>query len=75
MARMSGKSQRKATRAHRECAGARGFVRLEIQTRRADAGLIWTVAETLRGEPGKAMQLCTTLEKALVGPHVKNAHP
>jgi hypothetical protein len=70
---MSGKSQRKATSAHRKRAGARGFVHLEVQARKADAGLIRTVAETLRGESGRAMQLRATLEKALVDPQMKNA--
>lgn len=70
---LSGKSQRKATRAHRRRAGARGLVRLEVQARRTDSGLIRTVAETLRGEPERAARLRSTLEKVLIDPKVKTA--
>ena len=46
---MASKSQRKATRTHRRRAAARGFVRVEVQAPKKDAGLIRALAETLRG--------------------------
>jgi hypothetical protein len=62
---MASKSQRKATSAHRRRAAALGLVRVEVQARRADAGLIRAVAETLRGRPEKADPLRFVLTKAL----------
>jgi hypothetical protein len=70
---MASKSQRKATSAHRRRAAARGLVRLEVQAPKRDAGLIRAVAQTLRGEQGKAKELRLMLENALVGPEVKTA--
>ena len=70
---MAGKSQRKATTAHRRRAAARGLVRLEVQAPKRDAGLIRAVAETLRGEPERAKALRSTLENTLVSPAVKTA--
>jgi hypothetical protein len=48
---MATRSQRKATRAHRTRAAQRGLVRVEVQARKQDAGLIRALAETLRGRP------------------------
>jgi hypothetical protein len=62
---MASKSQRKATNTHRRRAEARGLVRVEVQARRADAGLIRAVAERLRGLPEKAEPLRSALTKAL----------
>jgi hypothetical protein len=70
---MASKSQRKATRAHRRRAAARGFVRVEVQAPKKDAGLIRALAETLRGHADKAAALRSTLAKALVHPEVKTA--
>ena len=70
---MASKSQRKATRTHRRRAVARGLVRVEVQTRRSDAGLIRTLAETLRGERKKAKVLRSVLEKELIEPEVRTA--
>jgi hypothetical protein len=69
----STKSQRKATRAHRRRAAARGLVRVEVQTPKRDARLIRAVAETLRGRAQQANALRTTLAKALVHPKAKTA--
>lgn len=63
---MTGRVQTRATAAHRRRARARGLVRVEVQAARKDAGLIRTVAETLRGEADKARALRSTLEKALL---------
>jgi hypothetical protein len=70
---MATKSRRKATRAHRRRAAARGLVRLEVQAPKKDAGLIRALAATLRGKAGKAEALRSTLAKALLHPEVKTA--
>jgi len=70
---MASKSQRKATRMHRRRATARGFVRVEVQAPKKDAGLIRALAETLRDKPEKAEALRSTLAKALIHPEVKTA--
>jgi hypothetical protein len=70
---MASKSQRKATRMHRRRVAARGLVRVEVQAARRDTGLIRALAETLRGEAGKAEALRSTLAKALTHPEVKTA--
>jgi hypothetical protein len=68
---MASKSQRKAIRTHRRRAAARGFVRVEVQAPRRDAGLIRALAETLRGDAAGALR--STLAKALTHPEVKTA--
>jgi hypothetical protein len=70
---MASKSQRKATRSHRRRAVARGFVRVEVQAPKKDAGLIRALAQTLRGQADKAEALRSTLAKALIHPHAKTA--
>ena len=70
---MASKSQRKATRTHRRRAAARGFVRVEVQAPKQDAGLIRALAEVLRSRAEKAEALRSTLAKALVHPEVKTA--
>jgi hypothetical protein len=70
---MASKSQRKATRAHRRRAEARGFVRVEVQASKKDAGLIRALAETLRGEAEKAEALRSTLAKAVLNPEMRTA--
>jgi hypothetical protein len=62
---MASKSQRRATTTHRRRAAARGLVRVEVQARKADAGLIRAMAEKLRGRPEKANPLRSALTKAL----------
>lgn len=70
---MTTKSQRRATKAHRRRAAARGLVRVEVQAPKRDAGLIRAVAQGLRGRPEKASALRSTLAKALIDPEVKTA--
>src|SRR5215475_4123768 len=70
---MASKSQRKAIRTHRRRAAARGLVRVEVQARKRDAGLIRMLAETLRGSAEKAEALRSTLAQALTQPEVKTA--
>jgi hypothetical protein len=70
---MASKSQRKATRAHRRRAAARGLVRIEVQAPKKDAGLIRALAETLRSKAAKAETLRSTLAQALMDPDVKTA--
>ena len=70
---MATKSQRKATRAHRRRAAARGLVRVEVQAPERDAGLIRALAETLRGRAEKAEALRSALAQALMQPEVKTA--
>ena len=70
---MASRSQRKATRAHRSRAAQRGLVRVEVQARKKDAGLIRALAETLRGRPEKAKALRSTLANALLHPEAKTA--
>ncbi len=70
---MASKSQRKATRTHRRRAAARGFVRVEVQAPKQDAGLIRALAEKLRGSDSKAEALRSMLGKALVHPDVTTA--
>ncbi len=70
---MATRSQRKATRAHRSRAAGRGLVRVEVQARKRDAGLIRALAETLRGRPEKAEALRSTLANALLHPEAKTA--
>src|SRR5260370_35083809 len=65
---MASKSQRNATRTHRRRAAERGFVRVEVQALKKDAGLIRALAETLRGGPEKAEELRSTLAKPRVSP-------
>jgi hypothetical protein len=70
---MASKSQRKATRAHRRRAAARGVVRIEVQAPKQDAGLIRALAETLRRKDEKAEAVRSTLGEALVHPEVTTA--
>jgi hypothetical protein len=70
---MASKSQRRATRTHRRRAAALGFVRVEVQAPKKDAGLIRALAETLRGQTEKAEALRSALAKALIHPEVKTA--
>src|SRR5258708_34149788 len=70
---MASKSQRKATRTHRRRAAARGFVRVEVQAPKKDAGLIRALAETLRGGAEKAEALRSTLAKAAINPEMGTA--
>ena len=70
---MTAKSQRKATRAHRRRAAARGLVRVEVQAPKKDAALIRALAVTLRGGTEKAEALRSTLANALMHPEVKTA--
>ena len=70
---MASKSQRKATSTHRRRVAARGFVRVEVQAARTDAGLIRALAETLRSKPEKAKALRSTLEEALIDAEIKSA--
>jgi hypothetical protein len=70
---MSTKSQRKATRAHRRRAAARGLVRVEVQAPKRDASLIRALAETLRAQTGRAESLRSTLANALLSRDVKTA--
>src|SRR5260370_33669722 len=70
---MASKSQRKAIRTHRRRAAARGFVRVEVQAPKRDAGLIRALAETLRGDAEKAEALRFTLAKVLTDPELKTA--
>jgi len=70
---MATKSQRSATRTHRRRAAARGFVRVEVQALKNDAGLIRALAETLRGQTEKAEALRSALAKALIHPEVRTA--
>jgi len=70
---MASKSQLKATRTHRRRAAARGFVRVEVQALKKDAGLIRALAETLRGEAENAQTLRTALARALSHPEVRTA--
>jgi hypothetical protein len=69
----STKSQRKATRAHRSRAAARGLVHVEVQTPKRDAPLIRAVAQTLRGRAREANALRTALGKTLAHPKAKTA--
>jgi hypothetical protein len=70
---MASRSQRRATSAHRRRSAARGLVRVEVQARKKDAGLIRALAETLRGEADKAEALRSTLANALLHPEVRTA--
>jgi hypothetical protein len=70
---MVSKSQRRATQTHRRRATARGFVRVEVQAPKQDAGLIRALAQTLRGQAEKAEALRSTLARALIHPEVKTA--
>jgi hypothetical protein len=70
---MASKSQRRATRTHRRRAAARGFVRVEVQAPKKDAGLIRVLAETLRGKSEKAEAVRSALAKALIHPEVETA--
>jgi hypothetical protein len=70
---MTAKSQRKATRAHRRRAAARGLVRVEVQAAKKDAGLIRALAETLRDQGVKAEALRSTLVNALHDPEIRTA--
>ena len=66
-------SQRKASTGHRRRAAARGLVRVEVQTARADAGLIRALAATLRSDPEKAEAVRTSVLSALGGPQPESA--
>jgi hypothetical protein len=70
---MASKSQRRATRAHRRRAAARGLVRIEVQAPKKDAHLIRTLAQTLRSKAAEAETLRSTLARALMHPDVKTA--
>jgi hypothetical protein len=49
------------------------LVRVEVQARKRDAGLIRALAETLRGRPEQAEALRSTLANALLHPEAKTA--
>jgi hypothetical protein len=68
---MATKSQIKATRTHRRRAAARGLVRDEVQALKKDAALIRELAETLRGEIGKAEALRAAVARALSHPEAE----
>jgi hypothetical protein len=70
---MATKSQRKATRAHRRRASARGFVRVEVQASKKDVGLIRALAETLRSGTESAEIVRSTLVKAVMHPELRTA--
>lgn len=70
---MTSKSQLKASSAHRRRAAARGFVRVEVQAKRSDAGLIRALAEALRTDPEKAKILRSTLQQTVLEPEVGTA--
>src|SRR5271168_791047 len=70
---MATPSQKKASNAHRRRALAQGFVRVELKADKADAGLLRTLAEALRGEPERARSVRSVLEHALIDPHIKTA--
>ena len=70
---MASKSQPKATGTHRRRAAASGLVRVEVQARKTDAGLIRAVAETLLGEAEKAEALRSALANAAVSPELRTA--
>jgi hypothetical protein len=70
---LASKSQRRATRTYRRRAAARGFVRVEVQAPKRDAGLIRALAQTLRGKAEKAEALRSALANALIHPGVKTA--
>jgi hypothetical protein len=70
---MASKSQRKATRTHRRRAAARGFVRVEVQASKKDAGLIRALAEALRGGDEKAEALRSTLAKFVMNQQIGTA--
>jgi hypothetical protein len=69
----SSKSQRKATRAHRRRAAARGLVRVEVQARKRDAGLIRALAQTLRSGTEEARALRSALTEAVIHPEARTA--
>lgn len=66
-------SQKKASAAHRRRALARGLVRVEVHAAKGDAGLVRTLAETLRGDSFRAKTLRAALTQALVDPEVVTA--
>lgn len=70
---MAARSRRKATRAHRRRAAARGLARIEVQAPRKDAVLIRALAEALRDEPERAEGLRKTLAKSLALAEANNA--
>ena len=70
---MAGKSQRKATQAHRRRAAARGLVRVEVQAPKKDVGLIRALAEKLRGKAGSAEEVRSTLIRVLAPSDTKTA--
>lgn len=70
---MATASQKKASTEHRRRASARGFVRVEVQADKVDAGLIRAIAEALRADDSQAKRLRVALEEALVDPKVKDA--
>ena len=70
---MATPSQKMASATHRRRSFARGLVRVEVQARHGDVGLIRALAETLRGDPARAETLRSALEQALLDPQVKTA--
>ena len=70
---MASKSRRKVRPTHRRRATARGLVRVGVQVPKGDADLIRALAQTLRGETGKADALRSTLTEAVINPEVKTA--
>ncbi len=70
---MASKTQRMATSTHRRRAAARGFVRVEVQAPKKDAGLVRALAEKLRGEPETAEAVRSALAKALIDPQANTA--
>lgn len=69
---MATSSQKKASTTHRRRALARGFVRVEVQAAKGDAGLIRVLAETLR-DSKRAKAVRSALAQALIDPQVKTA--
>lgn len=70
---MATPSQKMASTTYRRRSFARGLVRVEVQARHGDVGLIRALAETLRGDPARAKSLRSTLEQALLDPQIKTA--
>jgi hypothetical protein len=69
---MATKSQRKATRAHRRRAAARGLARVEVLAPKKDADLNRALAEALRNEADEAETLRSPLAKSL-HPEIRSA--
>lgn len=70
---MTMSSQKKASDTQRRAKTTGGLTRIEVQASKRDAGLIRSLAQTLRSDDARAKALRSALEQALIDPDIETA--